>query len=543
MSEDTPSTRFLKRFDDAEGLQKPWISLWRDSAQYVHPSSSEIGTMTTGPKHDLSHLFDSTAIQSNLTYAAGCLSWLSPKSSQWFGFDAPPGLGESDDSKRWLGNVTDNIRSELTSSNFYEQIHSVYLNDGGFGTSCLFVESTSEGLNFQSWDIGSYSILENSKGMVDTVFREYEKTWRQIEQEFGEDAVPEEQRTPDNYKRKATIVHGIYPRADADRDKMKIDGPNMPIASIYVLKREKTIIRNAGFNEMPVAVHRHRTFQGSVYGLSPAWQAIPDVRQLNDMQMNMDILAEVAANPRFLLPQGHEGEVSLFAGSHTYFKDQNMKPQEWLTGGRYDVGQDRVEMRRKAVQDAFHVQLFQMFEQFPAGREMTAYEVSARQQDRLTAFSPTYARKDTELIQPILRTVFAMMYRAGAFPDPPDEMWIDNGDMQSLAKPEVVLSSRVALAIKAGKSRALIQGLNELGPLIEMNPALMDNIDTDEAMREHLRASGVSEDVIISEMKRDEERGARAEQQAEMQEQEQAMEAVEAGSKASASGLLDRVEA
>ena len=49
----------------------------------------------------------------------------------------------------------------------------------------------------------------------------------------------------------------------------------------------------------------------------------------------------------------------------TYFDPNNPQatPKEWGTGGRYDIGVERAESKRKAINEAFHVDLFQMFAQ------------------------------------------------------------------------------------------------------------------------------------------------------------------------------------
>src|SRR5690606_4715799 len=115
-------------------------------------------------------------------------------------------------------------------------------------------------------------------------------------------------------------------------------------------------------------------------------------RQLNFLEKNMDALAEIAAFPRMLIPQNYVGDIDTRAGGVTYFdaSNPNAAPREWATNGRYDVGLDRANRKQRAIEDAFHVDLFQMFSQ--QEKQMTATEVSERAAEKLIQFSPTFAR-------------------------------------------------------------------------------------------------------------------------------------------------------
>jgi hypothetical protein len=73
-------------------------------------------------------------------------------------------------------------------------------------------------------------------------------------------------------------LHAIYPRADADRDKSKMDGQNMPIASVYLECDSCHICRESGYEEQPFMVSRYLEWgsgMGSLYGWSPASRHCP----------------------------------------------------------------------------------------------------------------------------------------------------------------------------------------------------------------------------------------------------------------------------
>src|SRR4030095_14125404 len=115
--------------------------------------------------------------------------------------------------------------------------------------------------------------------------------------------------------------------------------------------------------------------------------------------------------------------VDFRASGVTYYDaaNPNAIPREWATGGRYEMGKDRAIEKQKAINQAFHVDLFQMFANLDRP-QMTAREVAERSGEKLIQFSPTFARLTTELFTPVLRRVWSILTRAGRMPAPPKQL-------------------------------------------------------------------------------------------------------------------------
>lgn len=247
--------------------------------------------------------------------------------------------------------------------------------------------------------------------------------------------------------------------------------------------------------------------------------ALPEARQLNFLEKQMDALAEISAFPRLLFPDTHEGDIDTRADGVTYYdaSNPNALPREWATGGRYDVGKDRAEIKRKAIDNAFHVDLFSMFAQLD--KQMTAREVAERSAEKLIQFSPTFARMTTELFTPLLRRVFGILVRIdGVFPKPPPEL-VQSGFMP---EPEVSYSSRIALAIKALENNSFMRTMETVLPLAQIRPDILDNYDFDTIERDKARNEGMPARWLLDEDKRDEIRAQRDRQQAQMMQAQQA---------------------
>jgi hypothetical protein len=247
----------------------------------------------------------------------------------------------------------------------------------------------------------------------------------------------------------------------------------------------------------------------------------------------MDALAEVSAFPRILAPDTHKEDFDLRACGVTYFDSSNpaLAPREWATQGKYDVGKDRADVRRRIIQEAFHVDLFRMFAELD--KQMTAREVSERAAEKINQFSGTFTRLTNELFTPLLRRCFAMAYRAGLFGQPPKELQIPTrGGGAVMPVPEVSYSSRIALAIKSLENSSWYNVTEMWAPYLQLRPELMDNINFDRAFRDSVRNAGLPDGWLVDAALVEETREARAKKQAELERQQQVMGAAEAIGKA-----------
>ncbi len=533
----------IARHQDLASERAPWDSQWQELAEYCLPRKADIAAKRSSPdssRHDV--LFDSTAMQAASTLANGQLAYITPADSRWFVYEPPRGV-TSDRAKQWYAKCSEVTQLLLATSNLYTEIHELYYDDSVFGTYCMFVESgVSHPLIFHKFDIGTYSLAEDDEGLINTVFRELELTTLQAADKFGEENIApamqkrlaEIRRTGKGSTVKHRFVHALYKREEKDREPGKEDGPNKPWASVYVDQTNKHVCRNSGYDEKPFFAGRHVKSQQGVYGVSPAWMALPEARQLNFLAKQLDALAEIKAFPRLLMPATHEGEVDLRSGGVTYFDptQPNAVPQEWATAGDYSIGLDREARKTDAINTAMHVDMFRMFASMEKAN-MTATEVAERASEKLVQFSPSFTRKTTELLSPMLRGVFGILIRAGQFPPPPpDAIIMDAMGQPILPEPEVSYVSRVALAIRAMHNLSLARTMERNAAIAQMRPEILDNFKWDVISRETSRNDGLPSDWLADESDVEDIRRARAEAEAKAQEQQEAMAMADAAGKA-----------
>lgn len=529
----------ISRNNKLEGKRETWMSAWQMIANYVQPRKNQIQEKNTQPAIDQSvDLFDSTAIEANMVLGAGQLQYITPAAEAWAGFEIPEHLrntpqGQSRELESWYQTCGEITLREIGRSNFYTEVHEFYLDRGAMGTSCLYAaEGKRAALNFQSIAIGTYCIAEDDEGYVDTVYRKFKLSVRQAVQKFGLEALG--QKVLDCYydeggnrmDEEHTYIHAVQPRADAERQLGKMDGKNKPIASIYVCVEDEVVVSNNGFDELPFFASRYLTWGEEVYGYSPSFDIISTIRQVNFIERNLDALAEIAAFPRVLMPEHLEYQADLRAGGVTYYDPQQQgKPEEWGTAGRYDIGKERVETKQAAIKRAYHNDLFQMLQQ--QDRQMTAYETMQRVAEKLILFSPTFAKLTTEFLTPLLQRIFGLLYRANYFPAAPPEAF---AGAEGLVMPQVTFTSKVSLAIKALQNHAFVEFMGIVGPLVNISPDVIDNIDSDRAFVEIARNVGVPSAWMRSDKDLASIRDAKAKQQQAVM----AAQAAESASKSAA---------
>lgn len=515
----------IARYEKLKSDRATWDSWWQDLADFVSPRKAEITTKEKYPSDAKERrLYDATAVQANMTLGQGQLAYITPMEERWFACEPPDDM-QFDSAYSHYAKCGEIMAIGLASSNGYTELHETYLDRGGMGTCNIYVEESltnKSGLVFDAVPIGSYSIAENSEKLVDTVFRDREMTAVQMAQRWGEDNLPKEVlkalKKPDDRWKTFNVVHAVYPRED--RDTLKLDAANMGLASCWFMPQQKHLLSEGGYETMPYLVSRYLKWGSSPYGWCPGWVALPAARQLNFLEKLMDGLAEVELFPRMLIPSTLEGEVDMTAGGVTIYNPfQAGKPETWGTGGRYDIGKDRADVKRQQINDAYHVDLFRMFAQIE--KQMTAREVSERAAEKLVQFSPTFARLNTEMLSPLLDRVFRIYQKQGRFPEPPPEVLAQDRLGAHVRPPKIVFKSRAALAIRALQSTGFINLLETLQPLLAIDPQVRHIINVPVAAKGLGRNFGVpeewlaSEEVYISRVQA-EQQALAAQQQAEM---------------------------
>ena len=515
----------IAKRDALKKYRAPHEQLWDDVAELSMPRKVSSAGSQIPSMIDSAQLHDSTLRTASLMLANGFCSLVTPREEVWHNLTPPKALRKSDQVIKFYRECSEEITYRLEQSNFYTEIQEVYLDRSSMGTGLDFSEWDDENdeLNFRHLPIGTYYIGQDHRGRCDSVVYECNYTAEQAAGEFGLDNLPEKlQREAKDPKKNESHVFVICV------DKVREWDAVSPFTYMMTCVHEdsKAVVHTQGYYEMPAHVTRYLKWQNSPYGYAPTWVALPEAHKLSFLQKQMDILAEKAANPPILAPASMEGEIGIGALDITYVNDldPNRSPREWGTAGRYDVGQDRIEQKKKAIMEIMHGDLFRLFAQID--RQMTATEATLRQAEKVMQFSPTFSRLTSEYLDPKLRRIFSILWRQGKMPQAPEEIQMVTQDRSVVVPvPNIAYNNRISLAIKSQQNTAYAEFMAMNQSTVEMKPEILDNLNVDTHFRDSWRNAGLPEDGLMPEEKVDEARQARAEAQAQAQQMEQAMQA------------------
>lgn len=500
------SEQILKEAEALNKLKDTQISIWEDLSRICFPRSSGVltgtkaakGTDAQADRGRMAENFDGTAMRACNILATGQAARITPMGSRWFVLRPPVQLRDSQMAQNWFAECSEIMAIVLGQSNFYNRAYEVYQHRGAFGVSALetLAGKNNKGLHFRSFPIGSYAIAENAMDEVDVISRTYSWSPMQCAEAYGgRDKLPKSINDKLNDASKAyepteEIIHHVKPRTE--RQMGKIDSKNKPIGSWHVHKETGTILMVSGYDSIPIAVSRWQTVPYSAYGWGPADYALPEAAQANYMEELQDTLAELQAFPRILYPSGFKDEIDLGPHGLTSFDPtaaDDARPQEWLTGGRYDVWKDRAGDKKAAIQAAFFTELFTAISQLSP--TATATQIDAIVTENRELFHPIYSNMVREFHTPVLRRCFQICLQQGLFPEPPAEVVELDNFGAFISDPEVEYVSSMALALEQGRLGNLNEVIGTCAQMAQFDPAWIEPFNPATIVPDLMRAKGL----------------------------------------------------
>lgn len=534
-----------RMFTEAEVHRANMSGVIQSLADYARPSLGNINTITgsaSESKDTTKHtrLFDTTLMDSVDEHAAGIKSWMSSANSQWFILEPDTMYGDDEEIIRWHHKAGQILEQLQLASNFHNEDHEAIIDGAAIGTRAELITTpvsrdSRSPFFTRRLEPGTFSMLENAEGIVDSIFFRKEYTCRQAVQHFGEENVPaavlERYKTKPESQEKDLYVLCLYPRADDERDADMIDQENMPYAEVWLHEATKTVVLNSGHFEKPFVCSRHLKWAGTPFGIAPAIKALANARQLNNLQCSLDLLADIAANPRLLIPVEQRGNVNLMPGGPTYYSDPNRLPKMWGNEGSFPEGEARVKMRRADIERQLNLDIFKTFRRIT--KEITATEAMEIRQESIDLFSPVFSLLSTEHYDPILQRQFSLALRAGLFPPLPEKMQIPISDTEvTIMPPKVRFTSRIAMAITNRHKGAIEESLRRRTEVASiLGPAAFDDLKVPDALRMVDRGNGLPADLHRTPEEVAEIQQQRAEAEAQQRQVEMMTQAATAAAK------------
>ncbi len=418
---------------------------FRDLADFVKPRRPRWFT-TDRNKGDRRNqkIIDSTATFSHRTLQSGLHAGMTSPARPWMRLVTPdPDLNEFGAVKEWLHIVTQRMLSVFAQTNSYNVLPVHYGDMGLFATAASSILDDHDDLyRAYNYPIGSYAIATNHRGIVDQWVYECKKSVLEIVESF---------LVTDNnmidWSKASQTIRNLWERGDYNqmvdvcwivvpnvyRNNDKLDSRYLPYASVHIEKgqeKEDVFLRESGFNEFPVLVSRWDVTGDDWWGTDcPAMVALGDIKQLQTGEKRSGQAIEKQLNPPLSAPTSVRNQkASLLPGDITYMDVR--EGQKGITPiHETNLAIDQLEVKQQStrarIQRAFYEDLFMMLaysDQTRGVQPPTAREIAERHEEKLIALGPVLERTNDELLDPKIDRVYAMMFRAGLIPEPPEEL-------------------------------------------------------------------------------------------------------------------------
>lgn len=512
-----------------------WLAKWKEMRDFLAPNDGQFDgdQPNDGGRRDR-RMTNKRPMRSAQIAAAGMASGMASQARPWFNLAAPNGVQKSAGVDRWLYEVADAIRQVLAKSNLYNILPQVFHSEGVYGTAAMSALPDDEDIvRFHHYPVGTFALDTSARGVVDTFYREYTMTPRQMAQQFGEDNLST------NVKLSAqrgeltpiTICHLIEPNPDADMQ--RVDNASMPWRSTYWEKggNDGMVLRQSGFTAFPIMAPRWDVNGVNVYGTGPGDVALGKSKELQLLEADKLRVVQQYARPAVTAPLSMRGQAaSLVPGGIAWVPD-NLLGQAFQPAYTPDpnvLPNLRAEINEciAAIAEAFFEDLFLLISQSEG--TMTAYEVSQRKEEKMLMLGPVVERNNDELFDPLMNQVFAIMLEQSMprwmgllpgvplIPPPPEEL--------AGVPLTVEYISILAQAQKAVAAGSIERAFQFTSMLVQSGvPDAFDAIDTDEGQKGYYAAIGAPPTMIRDAEQVAAIRQARADAAAAQQQAEQGM--------------------
>lgn len=506
--DDDKALMLLKDFEALASNRGTRDRVFQSIRELVRPSTTDfIGTTTSGTTRT-GNAYDSTAINACKQLAAGLHSYLTNPAERWFSLTVKGVSANEYDEEAiaWLEVVADTIYGEYNrpGSGFNACMHECFLDIGAFGTSNPYqAYSKKDGcLEFRSFPIADSFFRESSRGLIDTVFRRVRWTRRQLGQEF--ERLPEKLSQEKRMDKEFTIIHATYPREGASFGGA---ATNKPIASVWICQDTKEVIEESGFEELPYHPGRWEKLAGEVYGEGPAGTCLPDILMLNAMERTLIRAGQKQVDPPLMIPdEGYTLPIATAPGS-ILWREPGTDPVEALRfEGNLPWGEDKAEQKRRSIEICFHADWLRMEKE---NKEMTAFEVSDRRNEKLGLLAPNLGRIQSEQLGPMLQRTYRLLHDNDYFPPAPLSL-----QRKRLKVDYISPAARAQLAIKANEASRYAQ---EMLTIAAVKPEILDYIDFDMLARKLAEYRSITTSILRAKEDVDRVREGRKEQEQMMQ--------------------------
>lgn len=446
-------------------------------------------------------ILDPTGTYAMRTCAAGLMSNEMSPSRQWF--KLKPALNDREqappEAVQWFEEVENRISVVMNRSNFYQEAAQMFEDLVTFGTGPMLIyEDEKDLVRCYTPCPGEYLLSSSSANRVGVFARLFVMTVSALVEMFGLENCPRE--VQEQWKQKGAaleveriVAHMIEPNFPVEMpghstdDEIGVVPGGFPWRETYWCwgLNADYPLSWGGFLEPPFVVPRWAVTSNDAYGRSVGMDVLPDVLQLQVMTARLAEAEEKLVRPPLLASLDMKNEPSsILPGRITYVQslsaEKGMRPAYTVNPQIREFGETIKEVQLR-IRQGFFNDLFMGLEQVT--KQMTAFEVAQRNQEKLQVLGPVVERLQNECLAPAIGRIFRILERKLLLPPLPPAL---HGVPIGLEYVGVL-----ALAQKAAKTASLERYVQIAGQLQAIDPTIADVWDPEYCLRE------ISEDLFL----------------------------------------------
>lgn len=482
----------IREADKAKSDRANFDNQFEQIARYVLPRMGGFNTTTVKGARKDEFIYDSTAPLALPSFAAAIESLVIPRTQKYHGYKpSDPALLNNLKVMTYLERLRDlTFRLRYSArSNFASQASEVFLSLGAFGTGALLIEDgLSRGIMYRSIPLSQLWLVEDAWGFIVGFYWRYTLTVRQAIGKFG-DALPEAVTKYRETEPEREFEFLFHVCENDDRKHGNIGPEGMKFRSYDIVIEGKTLLRQGGFRTFPLAVSRYTVAPGEVYGRSPAWDALADIKTLNEMAKTSLRYGQLVTDPPWLTADVDAmSPFSMRAGAINagYMNERG----EVLAKSAAPQGDPRFSLelqdqRRQAINRSFLVTLFQILVETP---EMTATEAMLRAQEKGALLAPTMGRQQSEFLGTIITRELDIMANSGVIDDalgPMPEELSDSGGVL-----DIEYDSPLTRAQRSEEGVGVLRTLETVGTIAQFDESVLEEINYKRSLKVVADANG-----------------------------------------------------
>ena len=408
----------LTRLKQLVTKKQPWLDQYQLLGEFIHMRKQEFQQERTVGEFLTREIFNATGPQAAETAASTLIALLWPASKNRFKMNPPMELEGTNTEKEYYEFATRTVLKVMDDpkAGFGIATDEYMMDEVVFGTSGTeTVRDSKTKVRYTAWGISNIYIEEGKNGQVDTIYIEVKVTSQKLVKDYGIDNVSEKTKEEFNegkFDTEKILVIAIEPRIS--RIQGKEGNKNMPFSSVHIEKDAKHLLRESGFEEMPITVGRSSKLLGEVYGRSLGMKALPAILELNAIWESVTVAIEKSLDPPLGVYSDSVlggGEIDTSAGAINVFNPADQAKDRQPIFQLFTVGEFKqiVALVQSLNEEIGNYFLIDRLLDFNNETRMTATEASIRDRMRNSTLSRFFNRQMAEYFIPQTERTFNIL--------------------------------------------------------------------------------------------------------------------------------------